>query len=1205
MHLPADHDVPPGGTPTARGAILGDAPDRPRVAPPFVGRVAHLDWLVHGLDAVLAGRPRVALVLGDAGIGKTRLLRELQAVAGSRDVEVCVGRGYEHLTQPFLPFVEALGPRVRAMPAALARALGTDADVLRGLVDARQGTLVVTRPGDDAQTRLLLAISRAVLALARRHPMVFVLDDLHWLDQASLEVFTHLVLSLSDLAGREPVPLMLVGSARPVERQGMLGRVLARFQREDVCQMFELGGLSEPETQALVRALGVDRPSHQMIATVRDATRGNPLFIQEVVHHLVRRHAVREQGGFLTVDASPLDVPLPADVTAAMAARTQEVGDRCRATLSLAAVLGDPFAPSTLAAIGGLGPDELRAQLEEGERHGLIVADGEMLRFWHPLIRQVLYVHPTASERRRLHARIAAALLAAPAAHPDDRVIEIAHHLIAAGSEADADQLIDVARRAGDRAFASASFREAARFYQAALAAAGDGARLPAVERARLHYQAGLASFRDQDVGPCLDHYEQAIAGFRASGDIRGLARAVMGRTRASFTLASVGYGTLIDPEPLLQVADRLADEDPVLCGFVRAELAQVFWTAQQPAKACEMAAHALEAGQRAGAGELEAEAHRAFALAYSQTMRPVDALASLDAGLVAARRAGSTWLESQLVQRRPLPLFWLGRVDEAESATRAARDLTRRLHDWGDHSLAEAVRVCVAVVRGDFEAAERHAHQVSLLQQRSRYPWAGPTALPALACARALRGAWSEAEDALAYLVEPGQVFEDPGAGVQLSTFLMRQLVRCWSSGSGDVRARVREGLDGLAHGLVQAASDDVYGVGSFCAVVELAEALQAPALAETPYAALVHATERGVVFSSGWVCLVPRVLGVAATLQRQWDRAEAFFEQATSTARTLGARPELARSELGLARMLVARGRRRDRPRAVDLVNRATGLLHELGMEPFKRAARALAETLQTALAPVPRRRAAAAGGLTRSELALLQQVVRGRDDRAIARALLLRPETVARQVRKLLAKIDADTRLGATSWALEHGVVRPEDLSTRPAAQPPSVATLLFTDLAGSTSMFDRLGDTGARSLLRTHDAIVREGIVRRGGTEVKYTGDGFLVSFASAANAVECAIDLQRVLAAHNQRHPGRAIRVRMGLNAGEPIAEEGDLFGATVNAAARICARAKPGQILVAEVVRQLCTGKDVEFVDRGRVALRGLSARYRLFEVPW
>ena len=181
----------------------------------------------------------------------------------------------------------------------------------------------------------------------------------------------------------------------------------------------------------------------------------------------------------------------------------------------------------------------------------------------------------------------------------------------------------------------------------------------------------------------------------------------------------------------------------------------------------------------------------------------------------------------------------------------------------------------------------------------------------------------------------------------------------------------------------------------------------------------------------------------------------------------------------------------------------------------------------------------------------------------------------------------------------------MVRPEDLSTRPAAQPPSVATLLFTDLAGSTSMFDRLGDTGARSLLRTHDAIVREGIVRRGGTEVKYTGDGFLVSFASAANAVECAIDLQRVLAAHNQRHPGRAIRVRMGLNAGEPIAEEGDLFGATVNAAARICARAKPGQILVAEVVRQLCTGKDVEFVDRGRVALRGLSARYRLFEVPW
>jgi adenylate cyclase len=113
-----------------------------------------------------------------------------------------------------------------------------------------------------------------------------------------------------------------------------------------------------------------------------------------------------------------------------------------------------------------------------------------------------------------------------------------------------------------------------------------------------------------------------------------------------------------------------------------------------------------------------------------------------------------------------------------------------------------------------------------------------------------------------------------------------------------------------------------------------------------------------------------------------------------------------------------------------------------------------------------------------------------------------------------------------------------------------------------------------------------------------------GDGFMASFASATRALECAIARQRAFAAHNES-AGEPIRVRIGLNAGEPIAEQEDLFGTAVNLAARVCAQAQPGQILAADVVQQLAAGKGVTFVDKGEAPLKGFEKPVRLHEVRW
>jgi class 3 adenylate cyclase len=144
--------------------------------------------------------------------------------------------------------------------------------------------------------------------------------------------------------------------------------------------------------------------------------------------------------------------------------------------------------------------------------------------------------------------------------------------------------------------------------------------------------------------------------------------------------------------------------------------------------------------------------------------------------------------------------------------------------------------------------------------------------------------------------------------------------------------------------------------------------------------------------------------------------------------------------------------------------------------------------------------------------------------------------------------------------------------------------SIHTILFTDMERNTELLHRLGDERWRALLREHERITRARLAAHGGTEIKTIGDGFLASFASAADALECALGLQQAFAARNAG-AGQAILVRCGLNAAEPIAEDNDLFGTAVTVAARIMSQAAGGEVFVADVVRQLAAGKGFTFTE--------------------
>lgn len=161
------------------------------------------------------------------------------------------------------------------------------------------------------------------------------------------------------------------------------------------------------------------------------------------------------------------------------------------------------------------------------------------------------------------------------------------------------------------------------------------------------------------------------------------------------------------------------------------------------------------------------------------------------------------------------------------------------------------------------------------------------------------------------------------------------------------------------------------------------------------------------------------------------------------------------------------------------------------------------------------------------------------------------------------------------------------------------------VMFTDLEDSTAMTLRLGDAKALHLLHVHNAMTRNALRSHEGREVKHLGDGIMASFASTRQAVDCAIAIQNAFSSYTAKHAEAPLRLRIGLSAGEPVEEDNDLFGATVQLASRICSHARPDQILAAEIVVEHYPGKRSMFSECGEITPKGFNRSVRVFDVAW
>jgi len=195
-------------------------------------------------------------------------------------------------------------------------------------------------------------------------------------------------------------------------------------------------------------------------------------------------------------------------------------------------------------------------------------------------------------------------------------------------------------------------------------------------------------------------------------------------------------------------------------------------------------------------------------------------------------------------------------------------------------------------------------------------------------------------------------------------------------------------------------------------------------------------------------------------------------------------------------------------------------------------------------------------------------------------------------------------AEVFLGGTETSPAGAVLLP---GGAPNERDPGIRTILFTDVVNSTTLTQSLGDEAALAILGAHDAIVRDALSALGGREIKHTGDGIMASFVSTTGAVRCAIQIQRELDKHAQAqaNPEHPLKVRVGAAAGEPVEQHNDLFGCTVQLAARLCSHAQPEQILVSNAIAELCIGKGLSFEDVGELTLKGFGSPVRAHAAAW
>ncbi len=1010
----------------------------------LVGRDGELTRLLGLLDDARAGRPAHALISGDAGVGKTRLVGELTVRAAERGFLVLSGRCAELGDSiPYLPLADALregstGPAAAPLAEALAAR-----PVLSRLLPDRPADLADGEISGLAQQQLFGAVLGLLAELAAAQPVLLILEDLHWADRSTRDLITF----LSRVLHRERVAVVATFRTDDLHRRHPLRPVVAELLRLPSVAAIELGPLGYEDMSDHLTGLAPAPLDPAALHRIVTRAEGNPYYAEELLSATARPAGPLQAGG-LVAELGPADPgagnlgpPLPSGLAGLLLARVERLSAAAQQVLRAAAVAGRHIDDDVVRGASRLDEAGYEAAVREAVADQLLLPGPDGYTFRHALIREALYADLLPGERTRLHARIAE-LLADPArlAAVPGSAAELAYHCLACH---DVTGAFAASIRAGQEAEQLAAPAEAHQHYDAALALwerVSDPDRLAGEGRGQLSLRSANCAASSGDVARAVQQIKRT-RGFLTEWNDPVLTSRV--HERLAYYLLEMEEP--IEAEAAAATAASMLPGDPPSREHARAlsTHAQTLMYSGDEIAAGRRAEEAAAAARAAGRPGVEADALVTLGLLAERDGSPERAIELFGQAYgQATAHAMLPMLGVELRAAYQLSRARLERGDIAAAAEAAHEGVARaevaglQLAPYGldlqymhylthfadgcwDHAqqLADGFGLRVTTV------AEARLSAMALFLDVAR-------GSPAVAERRAWLEPFWPADGFTAYI----------GHGLLAEHAL-------WRGDHPTVLAEVATTLDdwgstakGYAPPVIRIAA---IGLAARADRARRARAAGDDAAAQAEVEAaevLVDAAREGAAYPAR-----PKfVLGVegrgwAARAEAEWGRARGDNSPEAWQAVLAEFSPdfvyEMARSRWRLAEALAEAGQRADAEREWGL---AAATAAELGAAQLQAALDDLGRRARLGPAAGSGSRAGAGAqagapdplaGLTNREREVLRLLAAGRSNREIAATLFIAPKTASVHVSNIMAKLGAGSRTEAAAIALQAGL-RPAD-------------------------------------------------------------------------------------------------------------------------------------------------------------------------------
>jgi predicted ATPase/DNA-binding CsgD family transcriptional regulator len=960
------------------------------LAPRMIGRQGHLQALAAQLDAVATGPGRLVLIVGDAGVGKTRLMRSfVEQVQAHRGVDVLRGRCYdEQLAVPYGPFVDAIdgylqaqgyapGDERRTMLTQLLSELAADAAPQIGDPQAHK-------------RRLFAAISRAVWPATPGERRLLVLEDLHWSDQTSQELLLFMARAAERARG-----LLIVASYRGDEltRQHPLSRLLADLARERLADELRVLPLERDELAAMVEAT-LERPVppafvHALLAH----TEGNPFFVEETLQALIDGGRLN---GLLEAAAQGQPLPplaIPPSIKESILARTTDLDAATSEALRYAAVMGRRFAFEPLLRLSSLDEATLVRALAQLVARQLVVEErnaDDRYSFRHALIREAVYDDMLGRERRMKHRAVLEVLSAQGDEVPVD---QLAYHSLHARELAQARRY---ARLAGERAVRVGAYREALTHFEAVLELLDDAGR----ERAELLEAMAAAAYPLGDLSRLARYLRAAQQIYEQLGDTRRVAdidrrlgRVAWnnGDAQAAFAHTERAIGLLEAEPPSRELARAYS------------ALSHLYMNDDQPAASVVWGERALALAEQVGDEEVKAHALNNVGSSLINLGQAQRGIAALEGSLALALEANLLVDAVRGYLNLSASLFGLGEIRRTIALLEAGLALADRsgIELYTDSLLGELAQARLEL--GDWQRAAELVEQA--IANARMYHNQSCDFVPIKVELLLRQGRTAEARHLIDEMLPKAEQQSDRWV---LGCLLFVHGLALFAEGNTTAAAEaVRRSLT-LWHihelptklkGLIAEAVEIYLAAGHQDEVTRLMAILE-------PHTDDEHQRVRGTV---------DEAYGLLAAYTGNQQVAAARFAQAATHYAVADAPYQEVRARRRVATSLLQLG---ETTQATKAVAAARAIAERLGAQGELAALAALNP-------PTSPRSSARRSELTRREQQVLALLVRGASNRAIADALVISEKTVEVHVSNILGKLGVASRAQAAAYAVEHSL------------------------------------------------------------------------------------------------------------------------------------------------------------------------------------